>query len=164
MRKKPNNTRQIATLLGVAFLCILAFWPIRLTQVTVNQRQCWIRSPYFQLSWVHSVEKQPWQEWYQREGQGFLLSQTRFKSFGAGVPDTGKIEFTPDHWLLQNSNITLKEINWVISKRVQSSIVLGQTTWHIANEEPDYSVVHINNQSIWTWQLITKDFCHARTQ
>ena len=41
----------------------------------------------FALRWTHSVEKEDWEERFQIQTNGSLmLVETRFKTFGAGVP------------------------------------------------------------------------------
>lgn len=43
----------------------------------------------FSLTWRHSVELQPWEEIFQAnpKDKEFVLVETRFRSYGAGVPD-----------------------------------------------------------------------------
>ncbi|GAB2720932.1 DUF1850 domain-containing protein [Halomonas garicola] len=41
----------------------------------------------FTLRWMHSVEKEDWEEWFEVGKSGaIMLTGTRFKTFGAGVP------------------------------------------------------------------------------
>ncbi len=43
----------------------------------------------FKVRWMHSVELQPWEEIFRiGEEYDIVLDRTRFKSFGAGVPDS----------------------------------------------------------------------------
>ena len=39
----------------------------------------------FVLSWTHSVEKVPWQEYWNVTSQGLVLSEARIKGSGAGM-------------------------------------------------------------------------------
>ncbi|MCG8542096.1 MAG: DUF1850 domain-containing protein [Clostridia bacterium] len=42
----------------------------------------------FTIEWIHSVELQPWEEVFRIDTDyDIILDRTRFKSFGAGVPD-----------------------------------------------------------------------------
>jgi len=42
----------------------------------------------FIIKWMHSVELQPWEEIFRIDKNfNIILDRTRFKSFGAGVPD-----------------------------------------------------------------------------
>jgi len=43
----------------------------------------------FTMRWMHSVELQPWEEIFRiDQNHNIVLDRTRFKSFGAGVPDS----------------------------------------------------------------------------
>ncbi|MHB0777518.1 DUF1850 domain-containing protein [Halomonas sp. WWR20] len=42
---------------------------------------------HFTLRWMHSVEKEDWEEWFEVTDAGAIeITGTRFKTFGAGVP------------------------------------------------------------------------------
>ncbi|WP_377891027.1 DUF1850 domain-containing protein [Alkalihalobacillus sp. R86527] len=54
----------------------------------------------FSVRWEHSVEKEEWEEYFQKEGSELILTHTRFKTFGAGVPShAGKETFIKDGWV-----------------------------------------------------------------
>ncbi|MCA0992239.1 DUF1850 domain-containing protein [Pseudalkalibacillus hwajinpoensis] len=54
----------------------------------------------FSLRWKHSVEKEDWEEFFVLTDTGILLTKTRFKTFGAGVPnDVGSDTFIKDGWV-----------------------------------------------------------------
>ncbi|WP_409252071.1 DUF1850 domain-containing protein [Bacillus sp. SCS-153A] len=58
------------------------------------------KSVTFSLRWTHSVEKEDWEEFFQVEDENILLQSTRFKTFGAGVPDNaGEETFIKDGWV-----------------------------------------------------------------
>ncbi|MEF2071338.1 DUF1850 domain-containing protein [Consotaella aegiceratis] len=56
----------------------------------------------FTLSWIHSVEKEAWEETFRIDGEGAIsVVATRFKTFGAGVPsDVGTITRLEDGWVV----------------------------------------------------------------
>ncbi|MFP1678264.1 DUF1850 domain-containing protein [Alloalcanivorax sp. C16-2] len=58
----------------------------------------------FVLRWTHSVEKEDWQERFQVQPDGTLmLVETRFKTFGAGVPDrVGTETRLEDGWVVMS--------------------------------------------------------------
>ncbi len=61
----------------------------------------------FTMEWIHSVELQPWQEIFKIDNDyNIILDRTRFKSFGAGVPD-----YAGEETLIENGYITFKGIN-----------------------------------------------------
>ena len=58
----------------------------------------------FVLQWTHSVEKEGWRERFQVQPDGSLmLVETRFKTFGAGVPDrVGTDTRLVDGWVVMS--------------------------------------------------------------
>ncbi|WP_311945632.1 DUF1850 domain-containing protein [Halomonas piscis] len=56
----------------------------------------------FTLRWRHSVEKEDWEEWFRvRDDGAIVLTGTRFKTFGAGVPAAaGKTTRLDDGWVV----------------------------------------------------------------
>jgi hypothetical protein len=56
----------------------------------------------FTLRWMHSVEKEDWEEWFEVTASGAIeLTGTRFKTFGAGVPAAaGKTTTLDDGWVV----------------------------------------------------------------
>ena len=56
----------------------------------------------FTLRWMHSVEKEDWEEWFEVTQNGAIeLTGTRFKTFGAGVPAAaGKTTTLDDGWVV----------------------------------------------------------------
>jgi|GEM_PF-2688553 len=54
----------------------------------------------FSIRWTHSVEKEDWEEMFVLEDEVIELTATRFKTFGAGVPnDAGEDTFIQDGWV-----------------------------------------------------------------
>lgn len=63
-----------------------------------------------EVHWVHSVELTPWIEVYEVTGEMELkLKETRFQSFGAGVPDHDKGTVS-----IKNGFVVIKDIDEVI--------------------------------------------------
>ena len=72
----------------------------------------------FTIRWMHSVELQPWEEVFRiDEGYGLVLDRTRFKSFGAGVPnDAGNKSEIKDGWVIfSRINKKMAEVTYGIS-------------------------------------------------
>ncbi|WP_051744023.1 DUF1850 domain-containing protein [Halobacillus karajensis] len=54
----------------------------------------------FKVRWRHSVEKEEWEEMFVLQDGMIKLTGTRFKTFGAGVPnDTGEQTYIKDGWV-----------------------------------------------------------------
>lgn len=61
----------------------------------------------FSIEWMHSVELQPWEEIYKVDKEyHIILDRTKFRSFGAGVPDD-----IGTHMELKDGYITFFGIN-----------------------------------------------------
>ncbi len=54
----------------------------------------------FSLRWVHSVEQEEWEEFFRITDHSIYVDSTRFKTFGAGVPNqAGKASYLKNGWL-----------------------------------------------------------------
>ncbi|ATO19729.1 hypothetical protein BS636_08705 [Acinetobacter sp. LoGeW2-3] len=144
----------IAALFSLAAFFITYFgvkFPYILVEVEAQNFQCKIKQNTFQLSWIHSVEKTPWKERYLQDNEALILTETQFVSFGAGTPDQGVISRQEDGNIQMQINRKLKELNWVISHRMQGKIEIADRVWNIYQDFPDYSTVHISirKDSLW---------------
>jgi hypothetical protein len=72
-----------------------------------------------ELSWVHSVEKTPWLETLEVTDDGRLkLIETKFKSFGAGVPheSEGKVETRDGYVVMSELDQLFEQYSWYHSQ------------------------------------------------
>ena len=72
-------------------LLFLFIWPYKVLVVQSPNMHMQFSPQPFTIGWIHSVEKEPWYELYKPSDDGFLLYETYFKTFGAGVPSDGEI-------------------------------------------------------------------------
>ena len=63
-----------------------------------------IAATSFVLSWTHSVEKVPWQEFWNVTSQGLALSEARIKGSGAGM-DPPADAVLKDGWYIYHPTI-----------------------------------------------------------
>ncbi|REC93936.1 DUF1850 domain-containing protein [Kushneria indalinina] len=54
----------------------------------------------FSLRWQHSVEREDWIETFSLSGGDIRVVRSRFKTFGAGVPDTGHASHLERGWVV----------------------------------------------------------------
>ncbi len=81
------------------------------------------RDASFSIRWQHSVEKEDWEEIFVVKDDQIVLKDTRFKTFGAGVPnDAGKDTFIKDGW------VYMTDIDQLIGKEL--AITTGRSTNH----------------------------------
>ena len=146
-------------ILGIV-LITMTFFSQKYTVITVEHHVCKIESPQFSLSWIHSVDKTPWYEHYERTTQGFKLTHSIFKTFGAGVPHDGKVLPSNDGMIHYEMNQSIAEINWIIDKDVRSTLRFPDNVWEIYKTNPRYTEVQIRNQSLNFWQRLIIRNCH----
>lgn len=122
---------------------------------------CYFVEPNFQLRWMHSVEKQWWEEQYQRQNDGLLLTTTYFEAFGAGTPSTEKLApVQKPGYLGYQINEKLPNLNWVVSRLTKGEIDYGNHQILIHQWVPDYSEVTIMPKTYGFIDRFIKDLCH----
>lgn len=176
--KQPSNSLGLTT--GAAFIAALVFftlWMGVILQPVVEVRVagvegaddtiCYFVEPDFQLRWIHSVEKQWWEEQYQRkdgsstEAAELLLTTTYFEAFGAGTPSTEMLApVQKPGYLGYQINEKLPNLNWVVSRLTKGEIDYGDHRVLIHQLVPDYSEVTIMPKMYGFIDRFNKDFCH----
>ncbi|MCO8044299.1 DUF1850 domain-containing protein [Acinetobacter bohemicus] len=131
--------------------CVWLVFPYIFVEVREQNFQCKIDQKSFQLSWMHSVEKTQWKERYLQDENDLILAETQFISFGAGTPDQGTITRQDDGSIHMHIDRKMKELNWVISRRMQGKIESADRIWNVYQDFPDYSMVQISikKDSLW---------------
>ena len=179
MMSKQLNKR-LGLLIGVAGIAALVFftlWHLFVRQPVVevrvagvdgaNDKVCYFVEPNFQLRWIHSVEKQWWEEQYQRidgsstEDAELLLTTTYFEAFGAGTPSTEALAtIQKPGYLGYQINKKLPKLNWVVSRLTKGEIDYGNYQMLIHRWVPDYSEVTIMPTTYGFIDRFNKDLCH----
>lgn len=125
------------------------------------QLVCYFIEPTFQLRWIHSVEKQWWEEQYLRENGGLLLTTTYIQAFGAGTPSTEALaEVKKPGYIGYQINEKLPNLNWIVSRLTQGEIDYGDHQLLIHEWVPDYSEIIIMPKAYSLIDRLQKDFCH----
>ncbi|WP_201527591.1 DUF1850 domain-containing protein [Psychrobacter frigidicola] len=127
----------------------------------VDKKVCYFVEPNFQLRWIHSVEKQWWEEQYLRENDGLLLTTTYFQNFGAGTPSTEALApVKKSGYVGYLINERLPSLNWVVSRLTKGEIDYADHRILIHQWVPDYSEVTITPKAYSLIDRLNKDFCH----
>ncbi|WP_430884963.1 DUF1850 domain-containing protein [Fusibacter sp. JL216-2] len=85
----------------------------------------------FTMRWIHSVELEPWEETFRIDDDlEIILDRTRFKAFGAGVPESaGKRVDTSDGY------INFLDIDQPMESLVYSISPVAKHTLIVGNQE-----------------------------
>lgn len=126
--------------------------------ITTDTWKCKWATDSFVLQWRHSVEKQLWQEHYQKDKQSLLLTHGYVQSFGAGVPTTGATIPAPDGFVGMKHDLMMPKISWVVSSRMQGTMIEPTLQHHVEiyRHVDDYAVINIQVErqpAIWWWQI-----------
>ncbi|MCI6206061.1 MAG: DUF1850 domain-containing protein [Corynebacterium glucuronolyticum] len=79
------------------------------------------------MSWIHSIEKEPWVEYYRVHDDHLVLTAIDVKSYGAGVPaDPGGVTTVKDGVIhTEGIDRTIAELTWAHSHDTQTTITVG---------------------------------------
>ncbi len=145
-----------STLFTVLFLIL--FIKIPLIEVSYNDSRFFLKDDQFEIGWIHSVEKEPWFETYTLKDDSLYLTETRFKTFGAGTPSTGKVIPSSDGFVHMELNNKMDEINLVVSKNVKTTLYTASRSIPLYKIAPDHETFIIKNKKLPVWQIIRGDF------
>lgn len=154
------NSKIIGGSTIIIVLLFLAFFLIRVPviQVDMNGNSYFLKEKSFTLHWVHSVEKEPWYEVYERQGNQLLLTETYFKTFGAGVPSDGEIIDSKDSYIHMKVNRWMDEVNVVVSSNVKTTLTTKEKDIKLYKMVDDYEEVHIQSKQLYLWNLVGGEF------
>ncbi|MGP4974103.1 DUF1850 domain-containing protein [Psychrobacter alimentarius] len=170
--KQPNKLLWLVSgAAGIAALIFFTLWMGFAQQSVVEVRVaglegdddkvCYFTDPDFELRWIHSVEKQWWEEQYQRMDDELLLTTTYFEAFGAGTPSTEKLApVQKPGYLGYQIDEKLPNLNWVVSRLTKGEINYGGHRFLIHQWVPDYSEVVIMPKTYGLIDRFEKDLCH----
>jgi len=145
---------------GIGFLILLTFFFIKVPVFAFefDDKTYYLKSDDFQLSWIHSVEKEEWIENYIQQDNQLLLTETRFKTFGAGVPSQSDKVSIEDGFVKMEINQLFKELNLTVSSNVKTTIIVNQEKIPLYKYTDDYSTVHIFIEKEPIWRLVKGGF------
>ncbi len=88
----------------------------------------------FIVKWIHSVELTPWEEIFRiDDSYEIILDRTRFKQFGAGVPDEAgnKTEIIDGYVIFSGINQKIDMIPYGISSFAEHTFVFENTEYKL---------------------------------
>ena len=137
-------------------LVILAFLPMHvLTIEAMYSNEVYLIEPFneddtFIMKWIHSVELEPWEEWFAIDKEGIVLQKTRFKAFGAGVPDSAgkEIYMEDDYIVFDQIDTKMPSLTYGISPLAQHTLIIKNKEYPLYKSLPADTGISINYKKI----------------
>lgn len=138
----------------VMLLLSLFFIRIPTIQLTYMDGSFYLMEDSFEIGWIHSVEKEPWYETYERKSSDLYLTKTKFKTFGAGVPSSKEVIRADDGFVHMNVNEKMNEIRLAVSSNVKTTLYTGKSEVPLYELVDDYDAVVISVEKISIFNLL----------
>ncbi|MGV3467158.1 MAG: DUF1850 domain-containing protein [Heyndrickxia sp.] len=130
------------------FILIVLLFPIQTVMISSGMKKYYNPLSSFSIKWMHSVEKEDWIESYKTTKDGFLLYESTFKTFGAGVPSEGEVVKKYDDWVTYRIHRNFEQLNIVVSKNVHSTLLVDGKNVPLFKLFPSYSEVRFQKERI----------------
>ena len=138
-----------------------SFYPwMHVITLRTEKFSCDFMDSQLTLQWIHSVERSLWRESYRIDRNELLLFSSQFKTFGAGTPSQGHLT-VQSGFIESNPNLTFPQINWIISRNVESTLITSRQEFPLYEYFEDYSEIVLSTQHKNIWTLL-KDSCYDR--
>ncbi|MDT9026485.1 DUF1850 domain-containing protein [Rossellomorea yichunensis] len=144
---------------ALLLLTLLAIVPMNTIVLSYENKNIVVQPVFNQkevsIRWTHSVEKEDWEEFFHIKDNTINLTSTRFKTFGAGVPDNaGEDTYIKDGWVYM-TNIhqpigtslrfqTGKNTNHRISLNARTLVLDSQRSYQLSvGSVPMYELIYM---------------------
>jgi hypothetical protein len=123
----------IVILLGICFgkIRVLVVEEATTNKIIYQQR---IESEVnFAIKYTHSVENTPVWDYFKISGEEILLTSTRYKSYGAGLPFLNKNKYTVanEQFLIEDINIKLDQIPLRVSNYAKHKLLIEEDIYKL---------------------------------
>lgn len=115
-----------------------------------EERDLYLPDESFEIHWIHSIEKEEWFEVYEVEEEDFILTESHFRTFGAGVPSDSDepAEITKDGFVKYTINDRYPDIYLNVSDKVETKIVQNNEEILLYELYEPYTAVEIKVENI----------------
>lgn len=113
-----------------------------------------IKEDSFEVSWIHSVEKELWMETYEKEGNRLYLARTRFKTFGAGTPSDGEVIPSNDGFVHMKIDREVESIDLIVSTNVETTLTTDSKEYRLYEMVEEYENVIIEIKKLPLWEYL----------
>lgn len=137
-------------------MLLLSLLIIRIPTIQVDypDGRFYLKDDFFDIGWIHSVEKEPWFESYERKDTAFILTKTKFKTFGAGVPSSAKVIKSDDGFVHMSVDEPMDELLLAVSRNVQTTLYTDNNQIALYELVDDYDTVFIHVERVSLWNLL----------
>lgn len=137
-------------------MLLLSLFLLRIPAIQVDYPggHFYLMDTSFNIGWIHSVEKEPWFETYERDGNLLTLTTTKFKTFGAGVPASAELIEADDGFIHMTINEQMKEINLAVSSNVRTTLYTKNNEIPLYELVDEYETVNIHAEKVSIWNLV----------
>ena len=135
-------------------LLFFLLWRVPVVQFDFGEDRYYLKEKDFALQWIHSVEKEEWLEFYEQDGNSLLLTETKFKTYGAGVSTDGEIISSEDGYVHMKIGRSFNEMNLTVSENAQTTIRIADREIPLYNYTEDYESVRITIRFIDLWDYV----------
>ena len=144
--------------IAICVLLLLFFIRIPTIAFHFSNQTIYTREKTFELSWIHSIEKEEWIEHYIIENSELLLQSTRFKTFGAGVPSDANEVQLKDGFVVMQIGQPYEELNLTISEYVDTTIQISDQQFKLYQYGKPYETVLITVEKLPIWHYLRGRF------
>ncbi|WP_237662644.1 DUF1850 domain-containing protein [Sutcliffiella horikoshii] len=113
-----------------------------------------LKEDRFEVSWIHSVEKEAWMETYEKEGSRLFLVKTRFKTFGAGTPSDGEVIPSTDGYVHMKIDREVESVDLIVSANVETMLITDSKEYRLYEMVADYDSVKIEIKKLPVWEFL----------
>lgn len=131
-------------------LLLFLIWPKSVLVIEAEgYKPVYLDAETFELHWIHSIEHEEWYEVYEVRERDLLLTETYFKTFGAGVPSDSEEppEITEDGFIKFTVNDTYPELYMNVSENVKTKIVQSDREYLLYEMFDSYTSVKVSIQN-----------------
>ena len=144
--------------IAICVLLLLFFIRIPTIAFHFSNQTIYTKEKTFELSWIHSIEKEEWIEHYIIENSELLLQSTRFKTFGAGVPSDANEVQLKDGFVVMQIGQPYEELNLTISEYVDTTIQISDQQFKLYQYGKPYETVLITVEKLSIWRYLRGRF------
>ncbi|MEK4554345.1 DUF1850 domain-containing protein [Jeotgalicoccus sp. FSL K6-3177] len=140
-------------IIGSMLVVLLFIFLIPQKKIVIDaeeERDLYLSDESFEIHWIHSIEKEEWFEVYEVEEEDFILTESHFKTFGAGVPSDSNepAEITKDGFVKYTLNDRYTDIYLNVSDKVETKIVQNNEEILLYELYEPYTAVEIKVENI----------------